>query len=269
MRYDPIKTTLGKFFNKTTGRRKLFYRLLDLLLLRTWYIRKELKRFARMHPGPVSVLDAGTGFGQYVCFMQRKFRNWRVHGIDINEDQLRDVIQFFNKIDSGKRLSFEVADLEKYGTDKTFDLILCVDVMEHIPDDHAVFRNFSRSLKPGGMLLISTPSDLGGSDVHDESDKSFIEEHVRDGYNIEAIQKQLSEAGFIKTKAYYSYGKPGHISWLLSMKYPILMVNNSKLFFLLLPFYYLITFPPALLLNLVEVSTKHRRGTGLIVKAWK
>ena len=50
------------------------------------------------------------------------------------------------------------------------------------------------------------------------------------------------------------------------MKYPIIMLNTSKLFFILLPFWYVVTFPFALVLNFLDVTMKHRSGTGLIVK---
>ena len=83
------------------------------------------------------------------------------------------------------------------------------------------------------MLLISNPSDQGGSDVKSESDSSFIEEHVRDGYNIKEIEQKLLSAGFSKVESKYSYGTPGKISWRLSMKYPILMLGSSKLFFII------------------------------------
>ena len=53
------------------------------------------------------------------------------------------------------------------------------------------------------------------------------------------------------------------------MKYPILMLGVTKLFFVILPFYYLITYPFAYLLNWMDVMMKHPTGTGLIVKAWK
>ena len=61
--------------------------------------------------------------------------------------------------------------------------LLSVDVMEHIEEDVEVFRHFHRVLKPGGHVVINTPSDLGGSDVQDSEDESFIGEHVRDGYS--------------------------------------------------------------------------------------
>jgi hypothetical protein len=53
------------------------------------------------------------------------------------------------------------------------------------------------------------------------------------------------------------------------MKYPIQMLGVSKLFFILLPFWYLITFPFSLILNKLDVSRVHKSGTGLVVKAWK
>ena len=46
MQYDPIKRVLGETFNKTPFLRRLFYNLLDLLLLRTWHVHKELKAWA-------------------------------------------------------------------------------------------------------------------------------------------------------------------------------------------------------------------------------
>jgi hypothetical protein len=119
------------------------------------------------------------------------------------------------------------------------------------------------------MLLISTPSDQGGSDVHGDDEASFIEEHVRDGYNIKEIEDKLRGAGFSKVEARYQYGSPGKISWRLSMKYPILALGASKLFFIILPFYYIVAYPISYVLNWLDVSMSHKTGTGLIVKAWK
>jgi hypothetical protein len=124
-------------------------------------------------------------------------------------------------------------------------------------------------MNKGGMLLISTPSDQGGSDVHDDGETSFIEEHVRDGYNIKEIENKLLEAGFSKVESRYSYGAPGKIAWRLSMKYPILMLGVSKLFFIILPIYFLLVYPIAFILNYLDAHSNHPTGTGLIVKAWK
>jgi 2-polyprenyl-3-methyl-5-hydroxy-6-metoxy-1,4-benzoquinol methylase len=269
MQYDPIKKSLGSLFNKTPFLRILFYKLLDILLLRTWHVKKEIRAWGGSHQGSQHILDAGSGFGQYSFFMSGKNKNWSVEAVDVKEEQITDCTAFFNRI-GRNNVRFGVADLTKYSKVDAFDLILSVDVMEHIEEDEQVFRNFFNSLKKQGMLLISTPSDQGGSDVHNHDEEaSFIDEHVRDGYNINEIQDKLKKAGFTKTTAHYSYGKPGQIGWRLSMKYPIQLLNASKFFFILLPFYYLVTFLFSLIFNWMDVVMNHKTGTGLIVKAYK
>src|ERR1035437_7648189 len=268
MHYDPIKRTLGSVFNRSPFLRKVFYNLLDLLLLRAWHIHKEIRNWANSAPAVTSILDAGAGYGQYSYYLSGMNPNWKIFAVDVKQEQVDDCNSFYKAIDR-KNVLFELADLTKFRKDNTFDLALSVDVMEHILEDVLVFQNICASLKPGGMLLISTPSDQGGSDVQGEGETSFIEEHVRDGYNINAIEMKLKSAGFSRVEARYSYGSPGKISWRLSMKYPILMLGASKLFFIILPFYYLITYPFAFVLNYFDVEMSHKTGTGLIVKAWK
>ena len=53
------------------------------------------------------------------------------------------------------------------------------------------------------------------------------------------------------------------------MKYPVKMLNRSYLFFLLLPFYYLIFFPVSVILNIFDLMITHKTGTGLLVIAGK
>lgn len=277
MRYDPIKRSLGKVFNQSPNLRKIFYSLLDILLLRTWHVKKAFRQWSKTAHGDVNILDAGMGFGQYSWFMARMLPNAEIKGVDVKEEQVADCNSFFKQVKQNNA-HFEIADLTKFKEAEKYDFVLSVDVMEHIEEDVEVFKNFHASMKDGGMLLISTPSDQGGSDVHhhdhdheheNDGTHSFIDEHVRDGYGIPDIKEKLKEAGFSKSDAYYSYGTPGKISWKISMKYPILMLNASKIFFIILPFYYLLIFPFMLLLNYLDVTQKHKTGTGLIVKAWK
>ena len=269
MQYDPIKRSLGNVFNASPLLRIIFYKMLDLLLLRAWHIKKEIRMIRSSLPRNMEILDAGSGFGQYSYYLAKKFRESNLTGVDVKEEQIEDCINFFRKLGLSGRVNFRIADLTKFREENKYSLVLSVDVMEHILEDVEVFKNLHFSMKKDGILLISTPSDQGGSDVHSDSDESFIEEHVRDGYNIDEISDKLKSAGFSKVYARYSYGRPGGVSWRLSMKYPIILLNKSKLFFLLIPFYYLLTFPLCIVLNFFDVRTHHARGTGLIVKAVK
>jgi len=273
MHYDPIKRQLGNIFNRSPFLRKLFYHLLDLLLLRAWHVKKALRQYSRDNSdAAMNVLDAGSGFGQYCYRLSRQFPNARILGVDVKQEQIDDCNHFFQQIGKSDQVSFDVADLTLYKVPGKYDMILSVDVMEHILEDEQVFRNFSESLQPGGMLLISTPSDQGGSDTdhHDEEGiHGFIEEHVRDGYNKEDITAKLRKAGFSKVEVAYTYGKYGSVAWKLSMKYPIQLLGVTKLFYILLPVYYLLFFPVCALLNSIDVNRTNKSGTGLLVKAYK
>jgi SAM-dependent methyltransferase len=269
MQYEPIKKSVGKFFSGSLLMRRTLYFLLDLLLLRTWHVKMALKRIARQLAPDASVLDAGSGFGQYTWRMSRMNKSWKIKAIDINSSHIDDCTWFFARAGLSDRVTFNTGDLTALADIACYDLILSVDVMEHIEDDELVFKNFFRALNENGTLVISTPSDKGGSDVHDESDSSFIDEHVRDGYGIKDITEKLTLAGFSGINAVYTYGMPGNISWRLSMKYPVKMLNASYLFFLILPFYYLIFFPISLLLNVFDLLLTHNSGTGLLVTARK
>lgn len=268
MNYNPIQHTLAGFFGKSLFLQKAFYKLLDLLLLRTWHVHRELRQWAGNNPGHKHILDAGCGFGQYTYFMASKFPDWSIHGVDIKAEEIAKCNDFFRKLGYDNVL-LQSGDLTEFNKPNNFDLALSVDVIEHIWDDVKVFQNIHESLKDGGMLLISTPSDQGGADVHEVGDKSFIGEHVKSGYAMKEIKEKLRSAGFSKVKARYSYGAPGKVSWRLSMKYPLLMLNTSKAFFALLPFYYIVIYPICFVLNYIDSHTGHTTGTGLIVKAWK
>lgn len=267
MKYDPVKRVFGDMVARRPFLRKMFYRLLDLMFLRTWHVKKEIRKLYG-RDDKLSIFDAGMGFGQYSYFMARYFRNCGIFGIDVKEEQVEDCNFFFGKC-GYKNTRFEIGDLTKIDYKEKFDFILNVDVMEHIVEDELVLKNFGSALKKGGKLLINTPSDLGGSDAHDHGDESFIEEHARNGYSREDITSKVERAGLKVTNFRYAYGKFGTISWRFGIKYPILIAGASKIFILLLPFYYLFTLWFVLILMWLDTITENKEGTGVILVAEK
>jgi 2-polyprenyl-3-methyl-5-hydroxy-6-metoxy-1,4-benzoquinol methylase len=268
MKYDPIKNVFAKAVARNTFLRKVFYWLLDLMFLRSWHVRKMIKEIFPDASKKIDIYDAGMGFGQYSYFLAKRYKNAAILGVDVKEDQVEDCNYFFSKT-GFKKAKFEIADLTKINISSSYDFVLSVDVMEHIEEDELVFQNFFRALKPGGKLLINTPSNLGGSDAHDEDDESFIEEHARLGYSKEDITAKLNRAGFTVTKFKYAYGKYGTIAWRWGIKYPILMAGASKILILILPFYYLFTLWFILILMWMDLNTDNPEGTGVTLVAEK
>lgn len=269
MQYDPIKKSLGSLAGNSRVLRRLLYCMLDILLLRSWHIRRLLRRESRHLPKDAVILDAGAGFGQYTYRLAKMNPSWTVTAIDIDENHVSMFSSFIASSALDDRVEVMAGDLTKLDYRNRFNLIISVDVMEHIEEDTLVFRNFHDALKPGGLLVISTPSDRGGSDVHIDGDKSFIDEHVRDGYNREALTEILINTGFTDICADYTYGIPGSVAWELSMKYPVKLISLSGIFWVFLPFYYIAVMPFVLILNLLDLIIRHRSGTGLIIKAVK
>lgn len=268
MHYDPIKNVIGDVAKQAPVLRKFFYWILGVMFLRTWYVKRALRELLADTKGTLSLFDAGSGFGQYSYYIAKHFPSASIHAIDVKEDYIADCRRFFSQTGINN-VNFGVEDLTVPSHTNKFDFILSVDVMEHIADDRTVFKNFFAAMKPGGRLLIHTPSNLGGSDVHKEGDKSFVEEHARDGYSVEDITAKLKEAGFTILYTKYSYGPIGTLSWRMVVKYPLLMLNASKIFFLVLPAYYLLTLWLSLLLMEIDYHSKNKTGTGLLVAAEK
>ena len=271
MDYDPIKDSLGRFFSASPLLQRVFYALLHLFFLRSWHVKKELRRLFGQMAGQstINVLDAGTGFGQYAYFMAKESPQTHILAVDVKQDYLDNAHRFFTRTSYKDRIELAYEDLTDLKADGPFDLILSVDVMEHIEDDRAVFRHFARVLNPGGHVIINTPSDLGGSDVQGDEDASFIGEHVRDGYNMEELKQKLADSGLQTVRARYTYGKYGSIAWRVLIKWPMVLLSKSRLFVFLLPFYYVPVLPVGLLLNAMDVRTDNPAGTGLVVVARK
>ncbi len=270
MLYDPIKDWLGGIFTRHPRLQRVFYRLLDVFFLRSWYVRREVSRLMEMWKDreQVHVLDAGTGFGQYAYFLARRFPHVQITAVDIKEDYLARAEAFFNRVLPG-RVTFRWADLTRLELPANmYDLILSVDVMEHIEEDEVVFRHFFRVLRPGGVVIINTPSDQGGSDAQKEGE-SFIGEHVREGYGRQELEEKLRRAGLEPMRTLYTYGPYGSLAWRMLIKWPMRMLNRSRLLAPLVALYYLPVFPVGMVLNGLDMRRENASGTGLLVLARK
>ncbi|PSQ68991.1 MAG: class I SAM-dependent methyltransferase [Bacteroidetes bacterium QH_2_64_26] len=269
MKYDPIKDRLGELASRHPLLQRLLYGLLNLLFLRAWYVRREVQRLLGALPDdrPIRVLDAGTGFGQYAYFVARTFPNAQVRAVDVKIEYLDRARRFADQTPQANQIEWAIDDLTALQSEGPFDLILAVDVMEHIADDETVFEHFGRVLRPGGHVIINTPSDRGGSDVRAEGDESFIGEHVREGYGRKELSEKLRAVGLEPVRALYTYGPYGSAAWRGLIKWPMQMLGATWASLVVLPFYYAAALPLGLLLNATDVQWDNDEGTGLFMVA--
>ena len=108
---------------------------------------------AKNIPNGSKVLDIGAGG----CPHKNKFSHCKYFSQDFV--QLSDS-QIQNHTGYGK-IDFVSDILNIPVPDKSFDVILCTEVIEHIPDPISAIKEISRILKPGGSLLITAPLQSG------------------------------------------------------------------------------------------------------------
>jgi len=138
------------------------------------------------------ILDAGAGELQYkkfcdhLVYVSQDFGQYSGEG-DGNGLQM-------NTWDNS-RLDI-VSDITSIPVpDQSFDTILCVEVLEHIPDPMKAIQEFARIIKPGGVLVLTAPFC---SLTH------FAPFFFYTGYSKYWYEKILPENGFTITEIDYN-----------------------------------------------------------------
>ncbi|NEU96235.1 class I SAM-dependent methyltransferase [Bradyrhizobium uaiense] len=104
---------------------------------------------ARLPAGPLSIYEAGGGSTSYLPL--GVLRRSHVTVVDIDPDQIRN---------NSYAQEAVLGDIQTYRfpPQQRFDLIICYNVIEHIPDVEAALSGFCEALKPNGLLLIGAPN---------------------------------------------------------------------------------------------------------------
>jgi SAM-dependent methyltransferase len=133
-----------------------------------WYrgrrrvIRAELDRLPL--PAAARVLDAGCGSGRT---MAELVDYGEVSGIELNAD----AAALAHDRGLGE---VHIGRLEELPWDEaTFDLITCLDVIEHVSDDVAALVELRRVARPGAFLLVTVPAYQALWSRHDEFNHHF------------------------------------------------------------------------------------------------
>jgi predicted TPR repeat methyltransferase len=108
------------------------------------------------HPVVGSVLDVGCGTGLVGRALRARGFEGQILGLDISRASLEIAQQ------CGAYDSLEQADLQQRlaVADGSVDAVVCVGVMTYLPDVEAVWREFARVARPGGLVVTTQREDL-------------------------------------------------------------------------------------------------------------
>lgn len=123
-------------------------------------ITVEFKRLS-VKPG-AKILDIGCGAGRHICEAFR-IEGVTAVGADVSFDDMveaREKLNFHEKVGEhgGGVWALSAADVNNLPfKNNAFDLVICSEVLEHIPDHEAAVFEIMRVLKPGSNLVVSVP----------------------------------------------------------------------------------------------------------------
>jgi len=124
---------------------------------------------------PSSVLEVGCGDGRVIGML-----DWGIDrrvGVDLSEQAIRFAKAFHPEVEF---LSIDARELKE-----TFDVVLAVEVLEHIPNEHVntLLKTLEKRTNKDGYVVISVPTTV----------VPVRKKHYRH-YDLELLQKQLEEA---------------------------------------------------------------------------
>jgi len=137
----------------------------------SWLTIDELERFRSwLEVGPgARLLDVGCGSGGLALHLAR-LTGCEVVGVDLYEEAVADGNRAAREAGLETRASFVQADASRALPFDyvSFDAILCVDAINHLPRRDDILGDWARLLRPGGRLVFTDPVTVTGILTSDE-----------------------------------------------------------------------------------------------------
>jgi ubiquinone/menaquinone biosynthesis C-methylase UbiE len=127
---------------------------------------KDLRQALDLDAAGKAILDLGAGMGGLsVAALLEWGDNLQLQAMDYNPDYCRIALLRAARYDLTLPIAVAAGEHLPY-PDATFDLIVCLDVLEHVAQIEEVLMEIYRVLKPGGIVLTSIPNRRAFRDPH-------------------------------------------------------------------------------------------------------
>ena len=173
-----------------------------------WHVGKNLllevllNKFFNNKKGNMEILEVGCGTGSILETLSK----WgNIAGLDISS----------KAVEASRHRGFQnviCEDLLQYNTDTKYDLIVAMDVLEHIQEDVGALKKIHSLLKPNGKIIISVP-------VHKFlwSSRDEALHHKRRYHKVEIKQKIIDSSFKILQGSYFVFAMFFPITIILTL----------------------------------------------------
>lgn len=141
---DKFAALAHKWWDKTSE----FKPLHDINPLRLGYINRQVALAGK------AVLDVGCGGG--ILSESMAHTGAQVTGIDLGEKALK--VAQLHALETGASVDYQLVAVEALAKEKpaSFDVVTCLEMLEHVPDPASIVQACATLVKPGGHVFFST-----------------------------------------------------------------------------------------------------------------
>lgn len=148
------------YYQPYSNNAKWAKRYLEIAPLKASRTIKLLRKYKNKD---AKVLDCGSGIGLSLYYLSKFYKN--IIGIDVDQQNIRIAKKQFNKLGCNTKIILYDGKKLPY-RDNTFDLIISMEVWEHVKNPDIMLSEIRRVLKPGGILHITTANKLWPIEPH-------------------------------------------------------------------------------------------------------
>ncbi|MBU1326618.1 class I SAM-dependent methyltransferase [Patescibacteria group bacterium] len=193
--------------------------------LRAYYFFKFLSSLPKSFT-PKRLMDAGCGIGLYYQGIRNMYPNIGIEGIDLNNAK----ISFCKKFWPGDSCQFFHKNFSTYSSPKKYDLVLSIDVLEHVKNYQKYLDNAGKLCSKKGYLYINTHL-IPKHWYLDSSANWKHKEHAREGFIFKDLIRAVEKAGFTIVRSKKSFGFFGSLSFEVYLLFLEKNIIISALFF--------------------------------------
>lgn len=128
-----------------------------------------VRDFAALRPGPVDVADLCCGTGWIANDLMQLGRLHSLLAADVNEEALHRLETEATRLGLQNKLQTRSGDLYRmdWGAEKSFDVILCMDALHHLPDIPGMLEGIRARLKDDGIFVGNIRAKEGANQFFD------------------------------------------------------------------------------------------------------